>query len=256
MYDPELGEGLEQEDKNLPLSRSLLVRQFFDHDSCSYTYLVADQRNHKAVIIDPVLERVSIYRSTLEDLNLQLMFALDTHVHADHRTGVAALRSLTSCQTALGGDQENECADLSLSDGDKLVFGDLCLSVLATPGHTNDSVCFYVDDGHGHLFSGDTLLIRGTGRTDFQNGDAGNLYLSLHDKLLVLPDSTKVYPGHDYHGRTASTIAEERRLNPRLQWSRDQFVSEMNALKLPHPKRIEEVLPLNKACGSSVEERG
>ena len=226
----------------------MIFRQLFDRDSSTYTYLLADVNTREALLIDPVLGQCDAYLALLEQLDLSLVYALDTHVHADHVTALGKLRELTACKTMMGKQSQVACASDWFVDGDQLSLGGLQLRVLYTPGHTDDSYCFYLPE-QGLLFTGDTLLIRGTGRTDFQNGDARAQYQSLQT-LLALPTQTQVYPGHDYKGWTSSTIDEERRHNPRLQVAdADAYAELMANLKLPNPQMMDIAVPANKACG-------
>ncbi len=229
----------------------MLFRQLFDHESYTYTYLLADEVSREAVLIDPVDKDVPLYLRLLEELGLKLIAALDTHVHADHVTGLGLLRDATGCATMVGFEGEVDCASEGLEDGKQIRIGSITLNTLFTPGHTDDSFCFTVENNGVHyLFSGDTLLIRGTGRTDFQNGNPEQLYDSLHTKLLTLPAATLVYPAHDYKGWTVSTIDEEIRTNPRLEpSSKAAFVELMNNLDLPDPKMMDIAVPANRACG-------
>lgn len=224
----------------------MIFRQLFDDDSSTYTYLLADEETREAIIVDPVLERVDEYVSLLNELGLTLTCALDTHVHADHVTGAGALRKRTGCNTGLSAHAGVGCADLLLREGAGIHAGAITLRVLETPGHTPTCLSYVTD---GMVFTGDALLIGKCGRTDFQGGDAGQLYDSITQKLFALPDDTVVYPGHDYEGRTHSTIGEEKRNNPRLQLDRDAFVRFMNELNLPEPRRMKEAVPANRACG-------
>lgn len=229
----------------------MILRQLFDHETFTYTYLLGCEKTGEAALIDPVLSRVDQYIQLMSELNLELKSALDTHVHADHITALGKLRELTDCQTWVGNMGEIACATNALEDGGLVMIGDIDISVIYTPGHTSDSYSFHVSsDGNGLLFSGDTLLIRGTGRTDFQNGDAGLLYKSLHEKILLLPENTIVCPGHDYNGNTVSTIGEEKNHNPRLAIAnRDEFIEFMSNLKLANPKFMDVAVPANLACG-------
>lgn len=234
----------------------MLLRQLIDYPTNTYTYLLADETTRAAALIDPVKEHRNAYLTLLRELDLQLIAALDTHVHADHVTALGDLREATGCQTYVGAVAGISCADQLLRDGDSIDIGQLRLQALHTPGHTDDSMSYYLPADAtagrpvGYLFSGDTLFIRGTGRTDFQNGSAAALYDSLFNKLLTLPPDTQVLPGHDYNGRTVSTIGEERTNNPRLAVAdRNAFIAMMNALVLPDPKRIHEAVPANRACG-------
>ncbi|RMF14229.1 MAG: MBL fold metallo-hydrolase [Gammaproteobacteria bacterium] len=228
-----------------------MLRQLIDFDTNTYTYLLWDEASRSALIIDAVKTRVPLYLQLLDELELKLELAVDTHVHADHITGMGALREATGCTTALGKETDASCVDRVFSDGDTLTVGRIQLKALHTPGHTQDSYCFY-DATAGRVFTGDTLLIRGTGRTDFQNGDPAAQYDSLFGKLLTLPGETIVYPGHDYRGMTCSTLAEEKAFNPRLQVrNRDEYVRLMNALDLPAPRYMDVAVPANLACGES-----
>jgi len=230
----------------------MLIRQLFDAASSTYTYLLADEVSREAVLIDPVLEQVDRDLSQLDDLGLHLVWAADTHVHADHITGTGTLREKTGTKTALSERGGAGCPDVLVKQGDRLAFGRYALEVRETPGHTNGCVTYVVRDGAlTYAFTGDALLIRGSGRTDFQQGDARTLYGSVHGQLFSLPDDTLVYPGHDYKGRSVSTIAEEKRLNPRLGGTRsiDEFVDIMSTLDLAYPKQIDRALPANLLCG-------
>lgn len=232
----------------------LLLRQLFDQESGTYTYLLADQASGEAVLIDPVKEKLQGYLQLLRELNLSLRLAVDTHVHADHVTALGDLRDATGCQTGMGSPSVSACVGHQFADGEKLTFGAYTLQALYTPGHTNDSYSFLLEaDGRRYVFTGDTLLIRGTGRTDFQNGDARQQYHSLFNILLKLPADTVVYPGHDYKGWTISSIEEERRNNPRLQVSNvDEYVRLMQSLNLPNPRLMDVAVPANQACGQPL----
>jgi sulfur dioxygenase len=225
----------------------MIFRQWFDAESSTYTYLLADEASRQAVLIDAVREQVERDLTQLRELGLTLVYVLDTHTHADHVTGAGALRDQTGAQTATGMTAA-PCANLHLRDGDLLTVGTLAIRVLETPGHTDDSLSFLVGD---RVFTGDALLIRAAGRTDFQNGSAEQLYDSITQKLFVLPDETLVYPAHDYRGLTVSTIGEERRFNARIAGrSREEFVRVMGSLHLPAPKKLQEAVPANRACGT------
>lgn len=231
----------------------MIFRQLFEQESSTYTYLIACEKNRKAALIDTVKAEVPKYLQLLRELNLNLVYALDTHTHADHITGAGELRDLTNCTTLLGEEANSICVSHALRDGEKIAVGELTLTALHTPGHTDDSYTFHLIDGdEQYLFTGDTLLIRGTGRTDFQNGSAQDQYHSLFGKLLLLPENTWVYPGHDYKGWTRSTIGEEKAHNPRLQ-VRDvaAYIDLMNNLKLPNPKMMDVAVPANRACGKN-----
>jgi sulfur dioxygenase len=229
----------------------MIFRQLFERESYTYTYLLGDEQTREAILIDPVDTEIELYLRLLQELNLHLIYAVDTHVHADHVTALGLLRKKTGCATMVGFEGEVDCASEGLENGKVIQLGDIDINVLFTPGHTNDSFSFIVRDaGKTYLFSGDTLFIRGTGRTDFQNGDPAMLYDSLHEKLLTLPDDTLVYPGHDYKGWTVSTIGEEKLTNPRLEpTTKEAFIELMNNLDLPDPKMMDVAVPANRACG-------
>ena len=230
----------------------MIFRQLFDQVSATYTYLLASRPGGEALIIDPVLEKVDRYIQLVNEIDLKLVKAIDTHLHADHVTGIGALRDRTYCVTVMGEQSKADVVSMRVADGDKLRIEGLSLDVLYTPGHTDDSYCFRLGD---RVFTGDTLLIRGTGRTDFQNGDPRAQYESIFNKLLRLPDETLVFPAHDYKGETVSTIAEERRYNPRLQVkSVEQYVEVMNGLNLPNPKMMDVAVPANMRVGLAQEE--
>lgn len=225
----------------------MLFRQLFDYNTWTYTYLIADEATQAAILVDPVLEQVERDYGLIQELGLTLKFCLETHIHADHITGTARLRELTQCQGVVPENAQATCADRFLKDGEVLSMGRIRLEAIATPGHTDSHMAFLVNGTH--LLTGDALFIRGCGRTDFQSGDPNLMYDSLQ-RLLALPNDTLVYPGHDYKGRTVSTIGEEKRLNPRIAGrSREAFVALMNNLDLPDPKRIMEAVPANERCG-------
>ncbi len=230
----------------------MIFRQLFDAASSTYTYLLAGRRGGEALIIDPVIEKVDRYVQLLHELDLRLVKAIDTHLHADHITGLGALRDRTHCITVMGEKSRVDVVSMRIADGDRLQIEGVELEALYTPGHTDDSYCFRMED---RVFSGDTLLIRGTGRTDFQNGDARAQYESIFGRLLQLPDETLVYPAHDYKGDTVSTIGEERRCNPRLQVrSADEYIELMHNLKLANPKMMDVAVPANMKVGLHQEE--
>ena len=235
----------------------MIFRQLFDSVSSSYSYLIASRTGGEALIIDPVLDKVERYLKLLEELDLKLVKAIDTHVHADHITGLGALRDRTRCTTVMGRESHTDVVSIRVADGDTIEIEGVCLQALYTPGHTDDSYCFRMYD---RVFTGDTLLIRGTGRTDFQHGDSHAAYDSLFNKLLALPDETLVYPGHDYKGDSVSTIGEERRHNPRLQVSSaEDYAALMDQLNLANPKMMDVAVPANLKIGLSqdaVEARG
>src|SRR5919106_1098074 len=225
----------------------MLFRQMFDQASGTYTYLLASRRGGEALIIDPVLEKVDRYLQLIHELDLKLVKAVDTHLHADHITGLGALRDRTHCITVMGEQTKADVVSMRLAEGDRLAIEGVSLDVVYTPGHTDDSYSFLMSD---RAFTGDTLLIRGTGRTDFQNGDPRAQYESIFGRLLKLPEPTLVYPAHDYKGDTVSTIGEEKAFNPRLQVkSVDEYVALMNNLKLANPKMMDVAIPTNMRRG-------
>ncbi len=225
----------------------MIFRQLFDSVSGTYSYLLASRAGGEALIIDPVLEKVDRYLQLIRELDLRLVKAVDTHLHADHITGLGALRDRTHCITVMGENTKADVVSMRLAEGDKLAIEGVSLDVLYTPGHTDNSYSFLMGD---RVFTGDTLLIRGTGRTDFQNGDARMQYESLFGKLLRLPEETLVFPAHDYKGDTVSTIGEEKRYNPRLQVkSIDEYVALMASLHLPNPKMMDVAVPSNMKIG-------
>lgn len=230
----------------------MLFKQLFDEASSTYTYLLADDSNKEAVFIDPVISHVDTYLELLGKHGLTLKYSLETHVHADHITGSGVLKQRIQATTGVGLKCGATKADLQLIDGDVLNFGNHTIQVIATPGHTPGSLSFLCGD---RLFTGDSLLINGCGRTDFQGGDAGDLYDAITHKVFTLPDETLVYPGHDYQGRHVSCIAQEKSINPRLaNKSRDEFIDIMNNLNLPKPKLIDQAVPANRLCGIPGEE--
>ena len=225
----------------------MIFRQIFDGTSCTYTYLLASRRGREALIIDSVLDKVDRYVQLLRELDLKLVKAIDTHLHADHITGMGALRDRTRCITVMGRESSVDVVSMRVAEGDTVEIEGMSLDVIHTPGHTRDSYCFLMGD---RVFTGDTLLIRGTGRTDLQGGDAAAQYDSIFSKLLRLPDETLVYPAHDYKGETVTTIGEERAFNPRLRArSRDEYVEIMNNLRLPDPKMMDVAIPANVRIG-------
>jgi len=235
----------------------MIFRQLFDSESSTYSYLLASRRGGEALIIDPVLEKVERYLQLVKELDVRLVKAVDTHLHADHITGLGALRDRTRCITVMGERSRVDVVSMRLAEGDRLAVEGLSLDVLYTPGHTDDSYSFRMAD---RVFTGDTLLIRGTGRTDFQNGDPRAQYDSIFNKLLKLPEETLVFPAHDYKGETVSTIGEEKRFNPRLQVrSVDEYVGLMSSLHLPNPKMMDVAIPSNMRQGlaqDAIAQRG
>ena len=230
----------------------MIFRQLFDSVSGTYSYLLASRAGGEAMILDPVLERVDRYCQLLRELDLKLVKAVDTHLHADHVTGLGELRDRTQCVTIMGEQTKADVVAMRVADGDEVTIEGITLNVMYTPGHTDDSYSYLMGD---RVFTGDTLLIRGTGRTDFQNGSARAQYESIFNRLLKLPDETMVFPAHDYKGDTVSTIGEEKRYNPRLQVrSVDEYVELMNSLKLPNPKMMDVVVPANMHVGLHQDE--
>ena len=229
----------------------MIFRQLFHPESSTYSYLLGDEKTQQAILIDAVLSSTEQTLLLIEQLGLKLHIALDTHTHADHITGLGALRDQTGCTTMMGEQAVASCLSENFKDGDQITAGNITLDVIYTPGHTDDSYSFYLPSNTGGmLFSGDTLLIRGTGRTDFQNGDAQQQYNSLFNRLLPLPDNCKVYPGHDYKGWMVSSIGEEKRNNPRLQiTSPAEYIHLMESLDLPNPKLMDIAVSANQACG-------
>lgn len=230
----------------------MIFRQLFDSTSSTYTYLLASRTGGEALIIDPVLDRVDRYLQLLRDLDLRLIKAIDTHIHADHVSALGALRDHTHCITVMGEQSGVDVVSMRVSDGDRIDVDGVGLDVIYTPGHTDDSYSFVMPD---RVFTGDTLLIRGTGRTDFQNGDARAQYDSIFNRLLKLPEQTLIYPAHDYKGDTVSTIGEEKHCNPRLQvTSVEQYVDLMASLHLPNPKMMDVAVPANRHMGLAQDD--
>ena len=230
----------------------MIFRQLFDSASGTYTYILASRPGGEALIIDPVLEKVERYLQLIRELDLKLVKAVDTHLHADHITGLGALRDHTHCITVMGEQSQADVVSMRVAEGDHVEVEGVRLDVLYTPGHTDDSYSFLLAD---RVFTGDTLLIRGTGRTDFQNGDPRAQYDSIFNKLLKLPDAMLVYPAHDYKGDTVSTIGEEKLFNPRLRVkSMDEYAELMNNLKLPNPNMMDVAVPANIRVGLHQDE--
>ena len=224
------------------------IRQLFDAETSTYSYLVWDVKTREAALIDSVDTQIERDLQLIKELGLDLKYTLETHIHADHITASGKIRQKLGSKTVVHRNSESDCADILLAEGDSIKLGAQEIRVIETPGHTDTCISYSID---GAVFTGDTLLIRGCGRTDFQAGDAGKLYDSIHHKLFSLPDSTVVYPGHDYRGFHASTIGEEKTHNPRLGNNRpkQEFVDLMNSLELDPPKKIAEAVPGNLECG-------
>ncbi len=234
---------------------NLLFKQLFDQTSGTYTYLIADEPAGEAYFIDTVYEQHERDLSLLRELELNLLACIETHCHADHVTGAWLLKHSTDCQILASKDAGISGLDQGLGDGNKLAFGSRSLEVIATPGHTDGCLSFLLDD-KSMVFTGDSLLIRGCGRTDFQQGSPERLYHSIKDKLFQLPDSCVVYPGHDYSGRTASSIGEEKRLNPRIggEANENDFIGFLENMQLPHPKFIDSAVPANLKAGRPADD--
>lgn len=228
----------------------MLFRQLFDRETCTYTYLLADVQSGDAILIDPVREHFDRDRSLLEELNLKLALTIETHIHADHVTSGSLFRSTVGSKTAVSAAANTDCADVKIAHRDVIQFGRHHLEARATPGHTSTCMSYYSEETD-RIFTGDTLFIRGCGRTDFQEGDSEQLYRSVHEQIFSLPEHTLIYPGHDYKGRTASSVREEKRFNPRLGAGKSMadFVAIMNGLNLSFPKRIKVAVPANMQCG-------
>ncbi|XP_044130901.1 persulfide dioxygenase ETHE1, mitochondrial-like [Bufo gargarizans] len=229
-------------------ARGLVFRQLFEPVSCTYTYLLADADTKEAVLIDPVLETANRDAKLVKDLGLKMIFAANTHCHADHITGTGVLKRLVpGCKSVISKDS-GALADIHIQEGDTIKFGKYSLEARSTPGHTDGCLTYVLND-KSMAFTGDALLIRGCGRTDFQQGCPSTLYHSVHSKIFTLPDSCTLYPAHDYMGQTVTTVEEEKRLNPRLTKSEAEFVNIMNNLNLPKPKQIDIAVPANLKCG-------
>jgi sulfur dioxygenase len=230
------------------MSSEVIFQQLFEPESSTYTYIIADAKTREAAIIDPVIETVERDLKVIEELELRLLYVLDTHIHADHLTAAGEIRERTGAKVAVSQVAGVKTADILLEDGQTLLLGPHKIQVMATPGHTNTCMSFYFS---GRVFTGDALLIRGTGRTDFQQGSADKLFESVTEKLFNLPDETVLYPGHDYRGLTSSTIGTEKRWNPRLGGgkSKEQFKKIMSELKLAYPKKIDVAVPANMVSG-------
>ena len=222
----------------------MIFRQFFDSISSTYTYLISSGKGREALIIDPVFEKTDQYIKLLNELDLKLVKVIDTHIHADHISGIGELRKKTNCITLMGENAPADIVSMYAKDNEKVKIENIELLTLYTPGHTDDSYSFLMND---RVFTGDTLLIKGTGRTDFQNGNPYDQYNSIFERLLKLPDNTFIYPAHDYKGENVSTIGDEKKFNPRLQVSSaEEYANIMNNLSLDNPKLMDIVLPKNR----------
>ena len=226
----------------------MIFKQVFDTKSSTYTYLIASAKGREAIMIDPVLDNIEEYISLLNEFDLKLVKVIDTHIHADHITGASALREKTKCVTIMGDHTPADTVEIKVKDEEIIKLDQLEIKALHTPGHTSDSFSFLMNN---YLFSGDTLLINGTGRTDFQNGSAKDAYHSIFNKLLKLPEETILCPGHDYNGKKMSTIGNEKKFNPRLQvGSENEYEEIMNNLNLPKPKLMDINVPRNIKLGA------
>ena len=235
--------------------KDMIFHQLFDPESSTYTYVLGDSSRLEAVIIDPVLDRVDRDLKLIEELGVGVRYIIDTHIHADHITAASELRKKLSAKTVLSYRAKVDCVDIKAKEGDILRFGEEELRVLETPGHTDTCLSLLWRD---MVFTGDALLIRGCGRTDFQQGSSETLYHSVTQKLFRLPGATRIFPGHDYKGHTSSTVEQERRFNPRLGrgQTQAQFIETMAQLRLQYPKKIDVAVPANQACGNSSAEKG
>jgi sulfur dioxygenase len=233
---------------------ALIFRQLFDPQSSTYTYLLGSSKSGEAILIDPVFEQVRRDSALIQELGLKLTHTLETHVHADHVTGAYLLKQRWGSKIAVSAESGAACPDILLKQGDKIRFGERYVEARSTPGHTNGCMSFVLDD-ESMAFTGDVLLIRGSGRTDFQQGNAHAMYRSVHLQLFTLPDTCLLYPGHDYRGLTVTSVAEEKRFNPRLggALSESDFVGYMTNLRLAHPKKLDIAVPANLKCGKPEE---
>ena len=228
----------------------MIFKQLFDTKSSTYTYIISSGQGREALIIDPVIENVTEYINVLKELDLKLVKVIDTHIHADHITGASALRDQTKCITIMGEQTPAETVEIKVKDEEIIKLDELKIKALYTPGHTSDSFSFLMDE---YLFSGDTLLINGTGRTDFQNGNSKDAYNSLFNRLLKLPDETLLYPAHDYKGETVSTIGKEKKFNPRLQVRNvEEYIEIMKNLNLKKPAEIDFNVASNLKLGALI----
>ncbi len=234
--------------------KDVIFYQLFESESSTYTYIIGDAKTREVALIDPVLETVDRDLKFISELGVTLKYVLDTHVHADHITGADVIRKRTGAKTAVSAEAHVDCVDIPLQHGQEIFLGDKKIKALATPGHTNSCMSFLFED---MVFTGDVLLIRGTGRTDFQQGSSDKMYQSIISQLFTLPDSIRVYPAHDYRGHTSSTIGQEKTFNPRIGNGKtlEEFKKIMSELKLANPKKIHEAVPANMACGKPKDSR-
>ena len=227
----------------------MIFKQVFDENSSTYTYLIASKKGREAIIIDPVIENVERYIELLKEFDLKLVKVIDTHIHADHITGASKLKKATDCVTIMGEHSPSELVELKVKDNEIIKVDKMQIKAIYTPGHTSDSYSFLMNN---YLFSGDTLLINGTGRTDFQNGSSNDAYDSIFNKLLKLPEETLLYPGHDYNGKKVSTLKNEKKFNPRLQVNNvDEYIDIMNNLNLSKPKLMDTNINRNIKLGAN-----
>ncbi len=227
----------------------MIFKQVFDEKSSTYTYIIASAKGREAVIIDPVIENVESYIKLLQELDLKLVKVIDTHIHADHVTGASKLKQVTNCSTLMGEHTPADAVEIKVKDDEIIKIDQIEIKAMYTPGHTSDSYSFLMKN---YLFSGDTLLINGTGRTDFQNGSSKDAYNSIFNRLLKLPEDTILYPGHDYNGKVSSTIGNEKKFNPRLQVRNvDEYVELMSNLNLAKPKLIDINVSRNVKLGAN-----
>ena len=233
------------------MNKNLIFRQLFDYETWTYTYLLADAATKEAILIDTVKEQVARDLQVLKELGLKLKYVLDTHIHADHITGASALKEATGALTAVSKRAGVPCVDIAIEEGQELAFGSFRVKAIATPGHTNTCTSFLCEN---MIFTGDTLFVRDVGRTDFQQGSNANMYESITKKLFSLPESTLVFPAHDYRGHSMSTIEEEKKYNSKLGGgiSEKEFTERMLAMKLGQPKKIHIAVPANMACGKEL----
>lgn len=228
--------------------QKLIFKQLFEKETSTYTYLIGDPETKEGIIIDPTIENIERDLLVIEELGLKLKYIFDTHVHADHITGAGELRIKTGAQIVLNEDNKILCNNINLKDGEELFFGKIKITGIKTPGHTEGCMSFHIED---MIFTGDSLLYRGTGRTDFQQGNSRKLFNSIREKIFSLPDETLIYPGHDYNGHMVSSIGEEKTFNPRvnLKKTEKEFVEIMKGLNLAPPKNIDKAVPANLSCG-------